>query len=196
MHDCFLTWCIWGLLCCAGGRGISRQSSFLLVNKSIMAAGDLSLQQKLLNFGNDLLHLPFIEWLAFYVVWGFHLAAGPAYLVAFIAVAIWDVISGHMVWKYDKPEGRAVLVTGCDRGFGHDLVLALAEKGWKVYAGCLTDAGIKSLSDKFPTLIPVKLDVTKNDEIKAVLDKVDRENPQGLYALVNNAGRSSCAADG
>lgn len=37
-------------------------------------------------------------------------------------------------------------------------------------------------------LHPVVLDVTKEDQVQKVADQVDKENPQGLYALVNNAG--------
>lgn len=35
----------------------------------------------------------------------------------------------------------------------------------------------------------VILDVTKPDQVQAAADRVEAENPQGLYALVNNAGR-------
>lgn len=37
-------------------------------------------------------------------------------------------------------------------------------------------------------LIPVLLDVTKAEQVQAVADRIDRENPQGIFALVNNAG--------
>jgi NAD(P)-dependent dehydrogenase (short-subunit alcohol dehydrogenase family) len=36
----------------------------------------------------------------------------------------------------------------------------------------------------------MKLDVTKAEDIEAAVARVDAENPQGLYALVNNAGGS------
>lgn len=34
-------------------------------------------------------------------------------------------------------EGKAVLVTGCDKGFGHALAKQLHAKGFTVFAGCL-----------------------------------------------------------
>ena len=37
----------------------------------------------------------------------------------------------------------AVYITGCDTGFGKDLAFALSTKGYTVFPGCLTDAGIQ-----------------------------------------------------
>ena len=45
-------------------------------------------------------------------------------------------------------EARAILITGCDTGFGFDLALDLAsspETKWKVYAGCLSQTGVDAL---------------------------------------------------
>ena len=37
--------------------------------------------------------------------------------------------------------GKAIVITGCDTGFGHDLSLRLVARGMIVYAGCLTVEG-------------------------------------------------------
>jgi NAD(P)-dependent dehydrogenase (short-subunit alcohol dehydrogenase family) len=37
-------------------------------------------------------------------------------------------------------------------------------------------------------LVVMKLDVTKPEDIKALVARVEAENPQGVFALVNNAG--------
>lgn len=36
-----------------------------------------------------------------------------------------------------QAEGKAVLMTGCDKGFGHALAKRLHAKGFTVFAGCL-----------------------------------------------------------
>lgn len=41
-------------------------------------------------------------------------------------------------------------------------------------------------------LRPVLLDVTKEEQVQTVADKIDAENPQGIFALVNNAGACTC----
>lgn len=37
------------------------------------------------------------------------------------------------------------------------------------------------------------LDVTKAEQVQSAADRVSEENPQGLFALVNNAGACLCA---
>jgi NAD(P)-dependent dehydrogenase (short-subunit alcohol dehydrogenase family) len=46
------------------------------------------------------------------------------------------------------------------------------------------------LSAQHKGIVGVKMDVTQPDQVQAVADQVAAENPKGLYALVNNAGRS------
>lgn len=36
-----------------------------------------------------------------------------------------------------QAEGKAVLITGCDKGFGHALAKQLHARGFTVFAGCL-----------------------------------------------------------
>ena len=74
------------------------------------------------------------------------------------------------------------------QGFGHDLAVDLGKKGWKVYAGCLTDQGIQNLKEKVSSISALKLDVTKEADIDAAVKRIRSESPQGLYCLVNNAG--------
>ncbi len=43
-------------------------------------------------------------------------------------------------------QGRAIVITGCDSGFGYDAAVELAlNRGFTVYAGCLTEAGVAAL---------------------------------------------------
>ena len=67
--------------------------------------------------------------------------------------------------------------------------MALAQKGWHVYSGCLTDKGVKALSGYgLTTLRPLLLDVTNAQRIEEVVAQIDHEHPEGLYAVINNAG--------
>uniref|UniRef100_A0A8C7X5C8 Zgc:113142 n=1 Tax=Oryzias sinensis TaxID=183150 RepID=A0A8C7X5C8_9TELE len=84
--------------------------------------------------------------------------------------------------------GRAVLVTGCDSGFGHRLAGALDRGGFVVFAGCLSPDGDGAQSlvrDGSGNLKVLQLDVTKEEEVSFLLS--------GLWAIVNNAGISDWA---
>jgi hypothetical protein len=148
---------------------------------------------KVMNAGNDLLHTPVLEELMWYVYWAGLIVLSPLYLVGLVLLFLYDLYSGFIfdALRFEDAKGRAVLITGCDTGFGHDLALTLYEKGWKVYAGCLSAQGIKTLQEKGSgNLIPVQLDVTNEEHIAQVYKKIDQENPDGLFALVNNAGKA------
>ncbi|GFR25901.1 estradiol 17-beta-dehydrogenase 2, partial [Trichonephila clavata] len=91
-----------------------------------------------------------------------------------------------------KPENKAVLITGCDSGFGHLLAKRLDSKGFHVFATCLfPSAGgamelKKSCSQRLHVL---HLDVTKDDSVKEAAEFVQQNlGLCELWAVVNNAG--------
>lgn len=97
------------------------------------------------------------------------------------------------------PTGKAILITGCDHGFGQLAALEFAlNRGFHVFAGCLNSqgAGARHLRDRIndQKLTIVQMDVTKPDEITAaerlVREKIEKgENGiSELYAIINNAG--------
>jgi NAD(P)-dependent dehydrogenase (short-subunit alcohol dehydrogenase family) len=81
---------------------------------------------------------------------------------------------------------KSVLVTGASTGIGRNLAETLASNGYHVYAGARKDKDLVALN-AIDNITSVKLDVTKQDEIDAVVALI-RKNDTGLYALVNNAG--------
>lgn len=89
-------------------------------------------------------------------------------------------------------EGKAVVITGCDTGFGHSLALRLDKLGFKVYATCLNIHGpgaqelVKESSDHLQL---IQMDVTKQEQVNAAYELVSR-TLEGceLWAVVNNAG--------
>jgi retinol dehydrogenase-16 len=62
---------------------------------------------------------------------------------------------------------RCVLVTGCDTGFGHCLAQELDKKGVRVFASCLTEEGVRNLTEKCSSnAVVFRLDVTSDDSIQ------------------------------
>ena len=81
---------------------------------------------------------------------------------------------------------KSILITGASTGIGRHLAETLAEKGYHVYAGARKDKDLEALNG-IENVTAVKLDVTKQDQIDAVVAMIE-EKGTGLYGLVNNAG--------
>lgn len=79
-----------------------------------------------------------------------------------------------------------ILVTGTSTGIGRAIIELLIEKNCHVYAGARKKEDLEELN-KLPNVTPIKIDVTKTEDIKAVVRKIQNEK-RGLYGLVNNAG--------
>ncbi|KAJ7397202.1 D-beta-hydroxybutyrate dehydrogenase, mitochondrial [Pitangus sulphuratus] len=96
-------------------------------------------------------------------------------------------------------EGKAVLITGCDKGFGHALAKHLHAKGFTVFAGCLlmdeNGDGARELKNmKSDRMKVLQMDVCSDQEVAQAVDFVKRtlkEPEKGLWGLVNNAGIST-----
>ncbi|XP_054716406.1 retinol dehydrogenase 16-like [Uloborus diversus] len=89
-------------------------------------------------------------------------------------------------------KNKAVLITGCDTGFGHAAAKRLDSKGFHVFASCLFPDGKGACDLKnncSERLKILELDVRKDDSVKNALDFV-KENLGTLefWAIVNNAG--------
>jgi NAD(P)-dependent dehydrogenase (short-subunit alcohol dehydrogenase family) len=103
----------------------------------------------------------------------------------------------------------AVVITGCDGGFGKELAIWACEAGYTVFAGCLDAQKCKDLADLpgSERLMVVQMDVTSDEQVKKVVKTVEEwlqhrptndasqlesECQRGikrvLHALVNNAG--------
>jgi NAD(P)-dependent dehydrogenase (short-subunit alcohol dehydrogenase family) len=81
---------------------------------------------------------------------------------------------------------KAVLVTGASTGIGRKITERLAADGYFVYASARKESDLKALGT-LKNVQPLRLDVTKPEDIAAALDTVTKGG-RGLYALVNNAG--------
>ena len=50
-------------------------------------------------------------------------------------------------WRVQDYEGKSVLITGCDTGFGYNAAIQLDKLNVKVFAACLTKEGMERLED-------------------------------------------------
>ncbi|KAM3932627.1 D-beta-hydroxybutyrate dehydrogenase, mitochondrial-like [Leptodactylus fuscus] len=96
-------------------------------------------------------------------------------------------------------QGKAVLITGCDSGFGLALAKHLHKLGFTVFAGCLlkdkNGEGAQELESFHSNRMKVlQLNVCSEEEVTQAVEFVKKnlENPDtGLWGLVNNAGTST-----
>ncbi|XP_062848104.1 D-beta-hydroxybutyrate dehydrogenase, mitochondrial [Trichomycterus rosablanca] len=131
---------------------------------------------------------------------GFNEEAGPAqslallYLLFVFYVALPRLPRGSV-----QVEGKAVLITGCDSGFGHALAKHLHKLGFTVFAGCLLKdkggegaVGLENMqSDKLKV---IQLDVCSDEQVSKAVEFIKAnlsDSEKGLWAVVNNAGIST-----
>lgn len=99
----------------------------------------------------------------------------------------WKIRDGQ---KIPTVTGKYVFITGCDTGFGNFAAKAFDRCGFRVLAGCLTEAGAAQLSEASSGhLKTTLLDVTDSDSVDKVADWIKKEvGDKGLWGLINNAG--------
>jgi NAD(P)-dependent dehydrogenase (short-subunit alcohol dehydrogenase family) len=86
------------------------------------------------------------------------------------------------------PNGKYVLITGCDTGFGRRLAIELDKQGFNVLAGVLIPTNVTAFKEKLSSKATVfQLDITKQEDIDAAYDLV-KDKTNTLHGLVNNAG--------
>uniref|UniRef100_A0A8C6SRY6 3-hydroxybutyrate dehydrogenase, type 1 n=1 Tax=Neogobius melanostomus TaxID=47308 RepID=A0A8C6SRY6_9GOBI len=98
-----------------------------------------------------------------------------------------------------KVDGKGVLITGCDSGFGFALAKHLHRLGFTVFAGCLLKdkggEGAKELEEMHSDRMRVlQLDVCSDEQVAQAVDHIRGcldEPEKGLWAVVNNAGVST-----
>ncbi|KAG0356135.1 Retinol dehydrogenase 5 [Podila minutissima] len=83
-----------------------------------------------------------------------------------------------------------VVVTGCDTGFGAEIVEDLYKRGgFTIYATCLTEKSVEAYNHRGSSRIRgLRVDVTKQEDADKLQAQLEAECPQGVYCLLNNAG--------
>ncbi|CAL4091150.1 unnamed protein product [Meganyctiphanes norvegica] len=117
--------------------------------------------------------------------------------VTIVFPVLWAISAGIYLYtaQLQVPvSGKAVVVTGCDTGFGLQLAQQLDKMGFRVFAGCLQaedGEGAKTLrevgSDRLHVL---QMDITKTDQLDKATKEVLAKLAPGevLWGIVNNAG--------
>lgn len=94
-----------------------------------------------------------------------------------------------------KNNAPAVLVTGCSSGIGRATAVTLAENGYRVLATVRSERALEELAAlDLPNLQPLLMDVTDEADVARVKQVTEEQCPEGLFALVNNAGAGLPAA--
>lgn len=79
-------------------------------------------------------------------------------------------------------------ITGCSTGFGRELAQLVLGLGYKAAVTSRNRNDVKDITEKYPdTAISIKLDVTKQEEIKMAVQEALKKFGQ-IDVLVNNAG--------
>lgn len=100
--------------------------------------------------------------------------------------------------KTHPTQELAVVITGCDTGFGREVAFQAATAGYVVFAGCLRDESVTELERLSKNIQAFTMDVTVDEDVeKAVLLlskwlKAGKEKQRILHALVNMAGIGHC----
>lgn len=80
------------------------------------------------------------------------------------------------------------LITGCSTGFGRELAIQVLQAGYKAAVTARNTADVADIVSDYPkTAIALALDVTKADQIHAVIKQVQKVFGR-IDVLVNNAG--------
>ena len=85
---------------------------------------------------------------------------------------------------------RAVVVSGASKGIGRACAVALARRGYHVFAGVRSPTDGAALQDEAGAhMTPLLLDVTRAADVARAADTVhDAVGARGVWGLVNNAG--------
>ncbi|UYP48641.1 hypothetical protein NEF87_004926 [Candidatus Lokiarchaeum ossiferum] len=79
-----------------------------------------------------------------------------------------------------------ILITGASTGIGRVATEFLQQKGYSIYACARKEGDLQDLG-RIPNVIPIKLDVTKNEQIEQAFQEIS-DRKTGLFGLINNAG--------
>jgi NAD(P)-dependent dehydrogenase (short-subunit alcohol dehydrogenase family) len=109
-------------------------------------------------------------------------------------ILILTIIIAYKIYQYVfpspdiNPNGKYVLISGCDTGFGHGLAIELDKQGFNVLAGIYNPNNIDTLTKLLSSRATIfKLDITRQEDIDSAYEMISTKT-KTLHALVNNAG--------
>lgn len=123
----------------------------------------------------------------------------PLAALAVLAAAGWIALSCLARPPRLPVATRAVLITGCDSGFGKEAAKKLDAMGFKVLATVLdldSPGALELRACCSPHLRLLQMDLTKPGDISRALEFTKAHTTStGLWGLVNNAGLNAIVAD-
>ncbi|XP_045389462.1 corticosteroid 11-beta-dehydrogenase isozyme 2 [Lemur catta] len=123
----------------------------------------------------------------------------PPAALAVLAAAGWIALSRLARPPRLPVATRAVLITGCDSGFGKETAKKLDSMGFTVLATVLelnSPGALELRASCSPRLKLLQMDLTKPADISRVLEFTKAHTAStGLWGLVNNAGYNEVVAD-
>ncbi|XP_030059552.1 11-beta-hydroxysteroid dehydrogenase type 2 isoform X1 [Microcaecilia unicolor] len=126
-----------------------------------------------------------LEWLC-------HVYLPTALGIFLLSGACWYVLGVISPRKMLPVSGKAVLITGCDSGFGQAVAYKLDSMGFQVVATVLNidGPGAKELQQMCSNRLKlIQVDLTKPKDIQKALELTKTQIAgRGLWGLVNNAG--------
>ena len=153
---------------------------------------------------NALLHKEPFASIASAIVWSFvFTVAMPVVPIFLLIQALYNVVLWAFGWTGEgmhnptkhKERELAVVITGCDSGFGKELAFLASKEGFVVFAGCLSKESFHQF--KGMSIVPIVMDVTKDSDVNESVEAVQKwiasatpGRPRLLHALCNNAGMS------
>lgn len=78
-----------------------------------------------------------VTWLVAPGLWTLAQTAGALWLLSVVGRWITEELYARIGGQHVDPKGKAVLITGCDSGFGLELAVRLHSRGMRVFAACL-----------------------------------------------------------
>ncbi|XP_077427229.1 D-beta-hydroxybutyrate dehydrogenase, mitochondrial-like isoform X1 [Vanacampus margaritifer] len=102
-------------------------------------------------------------------------------ILAVILLAFGKLFSRRHCRSEVEGHGSAVLITGCDSGFGYELARCLNHKGFVVFAGCLFPLGMGAQNlarQSSGNLKILKLDVTSDEDVQQAKKIVEENLPE------------------
>ena len=85
-----------------------------------------------------------------------------------------------------KVQSKTVLVTGCSSGIGEGIANYLRGKGWEVFPTARAELDLEKLRSM--GFDPLSLDLCDSNSINRCISSLSRQCPEGIGAIVNNAG--------
>jgi len=105
--------------------------------------------------------------------------------------------NGKIINVKESNKELAIIITGCDSGFGLDTSIKLANRGFTVFAGCYSDNNTCQFESN-KNIIAFKMDVTDKKDVAFAASKVSSwlnndvkgcdDRTRVLHGLINNAG--------